>query len=293
MRVIDLLDRPIAFHRSLAALTGSVTAGLMLSQALYWSKRGKDPDGWFYKTQEDWHAETYLSRKEQETARRKLRELGDGTVWQEELRGVPATLYFRLDMDKLEELLLGLQYAPLVQSSMPERGKLECPKGTNKHAQKGQTYITETTTETTTEKAVHSSGSKNPHYDCFAAAYRRHYEYPYIHKHADFVQYNKWKKTDNGLTDEAQFEIAVRNYFDSPQKTHTFAHLVTQFAVFRKSSLDRFGKPSEERQKPLPPSSAAPPSPKGCDRCVQGWVMPGTPDNQTPYAKKCDCQKGA
>lgn len=138
-----------------------------------------------------------------------------------------------------------------------------------------------------------SSGSKNPHYDCFAAAYRRHYEYPYVSKQADFVQYNKWKKADNGLTDDSQFEIAVRNYFDSPLKAHTFAHLVTQFATFRKSALDRFGKPSEERQKPLPPSSAAPPSPKGCDRCVQGWVMPGTPDNQTPYAKKCDCQKGA
>ena len=33
--LLQLLDRPIAFHRCFVTLTGSVTAALMLSQALY------------------------------------------------------------------------------------------------------------------------------------------------------------------------------------------------------------------------------------------------------------------
>ena len=49
--LLDLLDRPIAFHRVFVTITGSLAAGVMLSQALYWSRRTKDPEGWFYKTQ--------------------------------------------------------------------------------------------------------------------------------------------------------------------------------------------------------------------------------------------------
>jgi hypothetical protein len=53
MTAIQILDRPIAFHRCLVRVTKSVAAALMLSQAIYWSNRTKDPDGWFWKTAED------------------------------------------------------------------------------------------------------------------------------------------------------------------------------------------------------------------------------------------------
>jgi hypothetical protein len=90
-RVLELLDRPIAFHRVLATITGSVAAGLMLSQALYWTriKRRDQPesDGWFYKTQAEWEEETALGRSEQETARKRLRQT---SFWQETRRGLPA-----------------------------------------------------------------------------------------------------------------------------------------------------------------------------------------------------------
>jgi hypothetical protein len=154
------------------------------------------------------------------------------------------------------------------------------------------TKNTNKNTRKNTKGSVAKAPSRNPHYDCFAKAYEAKFNYPYQHSVGDFAQYSKWKKIDLERTDEALFEKAVLNYLASPQGKHTFADLVTRFAVFRNSALDRFGKPVESRN-PLPPSSAAPPSPKGCDRCVQGWVMPGTPDNQTLYARKCDCQKGA
>ena len=102
-----LLERPIAFHPCLAVLTGSITSGLLLSQAVYWSLRTKDPDGWFYKTQEDWQNEVFLNRTEQANARQKLRVFA---FWQEKKRGVPGKLYYRVDLDLLADALNG-EYA--------------------------------------------------------------------------------------------------------------------------------------------------------------------------------------
>ena len=59
--------------------------------------------GWFYKTQKEIRDETGLTREEQETARRRLISAG---VLEEDRRGVPAKLYFRVKADALELLLL-------------------------------------------------------------------------------------------------------------------------------------------------------------------------------------------
>jgi len=102
MDVLSLLDRPIAYHRIFVTLTGSVTAAVLLSQAVYWSRRTGENGGWFWKTAADWTEETGLTRREQETARAILRELG---FWQEEKRGIPARLWFFLDVPALETVL--------------------------------------------------------------------------------------------------------------------------------------------------------------------------------------------
>ena len=52
--LIDYFDRPIAFHRVFATLAGSAPGGVMLSQAVSWSRRTDNPEGWFWKTQEEW-----------------------------------------------------------------------------------------------------------------------------------------------------------------------------------------------------------------------------------------------
>lgn len=94
LKQIDaLLDRPIAFHPAFVAITGSITAALMLSQAWYWKDRTADPAGWFYKTQREWQEETGLTRYEQETARRVLKDRG----LLEEKTAPPYRLYFRVD----------------------------------------------------------------------------------------------------------------------------------------------------------------------------------------------------
>jgi len=96
-----LLGRHIAFHRRLVDLTGSVKAALLLSQSIYWTRRGRDiarSGGWFHKTAEQWTWETCLSPREQGSARDVLR----GLSFLEERRlGVPARGHFRLDLDQL------------------------------------------------------------------------------------------------------------------------------------------------------------------------------------------------
>ncbi|MBE0623475.1 MAG: hypothetical protein IH606_01560 [Burkholderiales bacterium] len=100
-----LLGRQIAFHRSLVDLTASVKAALLLSQAVYWTRHGRDIEqraGWFYKTMGQWEMETGLSTKEQAGARKILRRLA---ILQEQRAGVPAKLHFRLALDQLGVLL--------------------------------------------------------------------------------------------------------------------------------------------------------------------------------------------
>ncbi|WP_343548661.1 hypothetical protein [Ralstonia sp.] len=102
------LGPPVVFHDNLARLAGSVKAGLMLSQALYWTARGPDivaNDGWFYKTRHEWQKQTGMSRTEQETARRILRELG---VFEERLIGMPRRMWFRIQLERLGEQLASL-----------------------------------------------------------------------------------------------------------------------------------------------------------------------------------------
>jgi hypothetical protein len=66
---------------------------LLLSQLLYWRERTNNPEGWVYKTHEEWEWETGLSRREQDTARRRLCNAG---FIEERLAGMPARMFFRL-----------------------------------------------------------------------------------------------------------------------------------------------------------------------------------------------------
>lgn len=97
--LLQILDLPVSFHRCLVPITGSVTAALLLSQAICTAQEA-DPtlNGWFRKSQDDWAEETGLSRWEQETARRILREAG---FMEEQRIGMPAKLWYRVCPDRV------------------------------------------------------------------------------------------------------------------------------------------------------------------------------------------------
>ncbi|MBN3871542.1 MAG: hypothetical protein HWQ23_15055 [Nostoc sp. JL33] len=104
MKFTDLLEgigSPIAFYPDLIPLTGSPNAALFLCQLTYWTGKQHNPDGWIYKTQEEWGYETGLSEKEQRTARRSLVERG---YVEEQERGIPSRLEYRLLADPLKEI---------------------------------------------------------------------------------------------------------------------------------------------------------------------------------------------
>jgi hypothetical protein len=94
----------IQFYPALADLVGGFKPGLMLGHALYWTRswlrEHPERGGWFWKTATEWREATGLTPREQESARNDLRNSG---VWQEQLAGAPARLYFRLDLAVLAE----------------------------------------------------------------------------------------------------------------------------------------------------------------------------------------------
>jgi hypothetical protein len=173
-----ILTRPIAFHRMFATVGGSVGAGVFLSQLYYWSERTDDPDGWVYKTAEDWYDETMLGRHELDTVRKALKRKG---IIEEKLRGVPATTNYRIKWDDLFESLKEAardhrervdkrrlnqfagkrqtegrpQIAGKRQTSLPESDKLDSFKAANQFAEKCQTTNrSETSSEITPENTT-------------------------------------------------------------------------------------------------------------------------------------------
>ena len=92
--LLEVFDLPVTFHRCLVPITGSVTAALMLSQAIWITQTiERADDGWFARSRDEWTEETGLTRCEQETARRALR--GKGFL-EEKRVGAPAKLWFRV-----------------------------------------------------------------------------------------------------------------------------------------------------------------------------------------------------
>lgn len=92
---------PIAYRPDFAHITKSVKAGVLLSQFLYWRGKGKTPNGWVYKRIAELSAETGLTSNEIRSARTRLKNLG---LIEEKQQGIPPTVYFRLDVDKLRQL---------------------------------------------------------------------------------------------------------------------------------------------------------------------------------------------
>lgn len=166
--VIELLDRPIAFQRAFVDLGIGITGALMLSQCVYWAKRTSNTDGWFYKSQAEWERETGMTRREQETARKRLVKAG---FLEECRKGVPARLFYRIDTEALEAALKELssrmaesanQECTKRATSLSQEDKQECTESPISDGWKRQS-ITEITTETTAEiTAENASGPDRP-----------------------------------------------------------------------------------------------------------------------------------
>jgi DNA-binding transcriptional regulator GbsR (MarR family) len=161
VRLTDFLSevgRPLSYYPSLKKITGSTVATIFLTQFVYWTGKQNDPEGWIYKTQDEIGEETGLSRSEQETARRQLKLKG---LIEEDYKGLPRKLYYRVNIAKINDLwsvvsaeaLKNHNNAGIQHYCMRESSKQECYNPANKSAEIQQT-ITEITSENTSENTT-------------------------------------------------------------------------------------------------------------------------------------------
>jgi len=85
------------------ALRGNGNAAILASELLVWSRRLGDPQAWFFQQQGRFETQTGLGADAQRKAVRLLVRLG---VLETTRRGVPARLYYRVDLHRLAALLL-------------------------------------------------------------------------------------------------------------------------------------------------------------------------------------------
>ncbi len=130
----ELNQRPIAYYPVYRKLTGSTTAGILLSQLMYWFNK-KDK---FHKTNDELMDETMLTKDELKSAKNKIKKLPFIDV---KLEGLPAKTYYVIDWD--------LYLSSMSESLQPDGGN-----PTNTEVEITPTFYidTKTTTKTTTEK---------------------------------------------------------------------------------------------------------------------------------------------
>lgn len=139
MRLTDFLSGPAArqvqYYPKLVPILGSVTATILFGQLLYWVGKEADVDGWIFKSQAEISEETALTREEQESARKKLRDAG---VLREQKKGIPCRLWFILDLDHVNDLWekyqQNSQYGQKPQTRMRGSRKQACGNAADKNA---------------------------------------------------------------------------------------------------------------------------------------------------------------
>ena len=94
----------LTIPREFIAYTGDLESALLLSQLIYWSERTSNPEGWIYKTYDDWEEETSLKEYSVRKARKKLEKMGILETKIKKVNGNP-TLHYRINIEKLKNLL--------------------------------------------------------------------------------------------------------------------------------------------------------------------------------------------
>jgi hypothetical protein len=106
-QIKDMLpNRVVGYSPDLARIVGGATIGLFLSQLLFLSDKGANPEGWVYKSEAEMGRETGLTKREQQTARRKLLSLGVIAIMRGGFRN---TYHFKVIWEKLYQVIAGFQ----------------------------------------------------------------------------------------------------------------------------------------------------------------------------------------
>lgn len=99
--LVDLRDNVVAYRPDLAKAFGSINAALFFCQLLYWEGKGSNPE-MVYKTMKEMYDETALTRREQDTARSVLKEIG---LIEEVKKGMPCRIFYKIQYQKYREVM--------------------------------------------------------------------------------------------------------------------------------------------------------------------------------------------
>jgi hypothetical protein len=120
-KVKDMLPhRVVGYSPDLARIVGGATIGLFLNQLLFLSDKGANIEGWVYKSEAEMGKETGLTKREQQTARRKLLALGIIAIMR---GGWKNTYHFKVLWEKLYQVIAGSQQAQNVATEKGERSQ--------------------------------------------------------------------------------------------------------------------------------------------------------------------------
>jgi hypothetical protein len=118
-QVKDLLpNRVVGYSPDLARAVGGATIGLFLSQLLFLSDKGANIEGWVYKSEAEMGRETGLTKREQQTARRKLLALGVIAIMR---GGWKNTYHFKVLWERLYQVIAGSQQTQTVSTRKDEQ----------------------------------------------------------------------------------------------------------------------------------------------------------------------------
>jgi hypothetical protein len=139
--LINLNQRPIAVYPIYIKLTGSVNAGLLLSQIMYWYSAMKGRK--FYKSDAEIMEETMLSLNELRGAKSRLKELPFIMIT---LHGIPAKTHYDINVTLL---ISAINENTLVKST--KLNKLKSQKYNGEINERNTENITENNTKITTD----------------------------------------------------------------------------------------------------------------------------------------------
>jgi len=135
--LLQLHQKPIAYYPVYRKISGSTTAGVLLSQLMYWWSACKGRE--FYKTDAEIMEETMLTPGELRTAKIRIKKL---SFVKTKVKGIPAKTYYLIDAQDL--------FSQIYKHSFVESTKLDEQNRQDSDSENDNTN-TENTSKTTSE----------------------------------------------------------------------------------------------------------------------------------------------
>lgn len=145
--LIALNQRPVAYYPIYKTIAGSTTAGILLSQIMYWSSAVKGKE--FYKPDIEIIEETGLSKNELRAAKKKLKTIPFIKMRLSSTKKYQAVTFYEVDY-RCYALVLS-RYSEIHESGIVKFTKSNSLISRNQISEFHELLYTETTTETTTE----------------------------------------------------------------------------------------------------------------------------------------------